>query len=259
MLIPSGKDTKYTINKFNVRKKQTGFLGEIYSPIFKRLFYWYTLTLFIRRFRCVWLDNTGLPFSGNSTLFIGNHNSWWDGLIPLLLNEKVFHMQARAIMDEEQLVKYPFFRRLGAFSINRKHPRKAMKSLEYAARLLNEAELKEGVGLWLYPEGRLVSRETPIRLESGLVWLSRRIDLDRSDVVPFATHMHTIRSDKPELFIKIGNPVGPSILHSGDMMVRTTRILEDLRQSCRRQSVEFDEDGVPGNGFRLLLGSKPKT
>ncbi len=228
-----------------------------YSPLFTRVFYWYALSLFRRRFQCIWLDNTKYPPEGNSALFIGNHNSWWDALIPLLLNEKVFRMKGRAMMDEQQLKRYPFFRRLGTFSINREKPRKAMASLQHAARILNEAPPGDGIGLWVYPEGKLVSPETPITLENGLIWLARRMDLTQCDIIPFATHMHTMRSDKPELFIKIGSPIGPSITHSGDMLMRTTRLLEDLRHLCREQSTRFDEDGNPKQRFKLLLGKKP--
>ncbi len=240
-----------------MRKKPPDFIKEKYSPVFNRLFYWYSVTLFLRRFKCVWLDDSGHPPAGNSTLFIGNHNSWWDALIPFLLNERVYKMVGRAIMDEHQLEKYPFFRRIGTFSINREFPRKAMKSLEYAADLMNGARPGAGVGLWFYPEGKLVSPDTPVTLESGLAWLARRLNPRNCDMVPFAVHMHTMRSDKPELFIKMGNATGPSMLTSTDLLMRTTRILEEVRRACRQQSSDYNESRQFNNGFRLILGKSP--
>ncbi len=241
------------------KKEEADFIKEWYLPVFNRLFYGYSLLLFRRRFQAVWVDSTGLQRSGVSTLFIGNHNSWWDGLIPLLLNEKLIHLRGRAMMDEEQLKKHPFFRLIGTFSINRSAPRKAMQSLEYAAGMLNNAPAGKGIGLGVYPEGKITSPESAITLESGLVWLTRRLNMNKVDVIPFATHMHAMRSDKPELFIKFGNPVTPSTYLSGSMLMRTTGIMEDLRKLCRKQCTHFNpENGNPRGEFRLILGNRPK-
>ncbi|MDI6401587.1 lysophospholipid acyltransferase family protein, partial [Balneolaceae bacterium ANBcel3] len=136
------------------------FIRDAYNPFFNRVFYWYTSWLFHRRFQAVWLDNSCHPPGSRSVLFIGNHNSWWDGLIPLVLNERIYKLKGRAMMDEEQLRKHLFFRQLGTFSINRSHPRKAIRSLQYAASLINNAKEGAGIGLWMYPEGKLVSPET---------------------------------------------------------------------------------------------------
>ena len=234
------------------------FLAEKYSPVFYRIFSWYVLFLFRRRFQCVWVDKSNYLSTGTSTLFIGNHNLWWDGLIPLLLNETIFHHRGRAMMDEVQLRKHPFFRYLGTFSINRQHPRKARQSLEHAAGLINNAKVNDPVGLWLYPEGKLVSPETPITLESGLIWLARSIDNKKAEIVPFATHIHCMRSDKPELFIKFGNPVASATYLSGNMLALTTRMLEDLRYQCRIRSGQLDpHTGAPEGNFKLLLGKVP--
>lgn len=240
-------------------KKKPDFIQENYSPVFNRLFYWYTVLLFYRRFQAVWVDSSGHPLAGNSALFIGNHNSWWDGLIPLLLNEEIYQLRGRAIMDEKQLLKRMFFRRLGVFSINRDHPRKAMKTLEYAARMINEAVPGEEVALFIYPEGKLTGPSKQITIESGLVWLSRHLNPSKCEIVPFATHIHSMRSHKPEMFIKIGNPIGPSIYQSGSMIIHATRTMEEIRKTCRQNSETFLENGRPLGRFRLLIGSKPQA
>ena len=191
-------------------------------------------------------------------LFAGTHNSWWDGMIPLLMNEFSFGLDARAVMDEDQLRRYPFFRYLGVYSINRAYPLRAIKSLEYTVRLLNSSTKDNPVGIWTYPEGKLVNPQKSVALESGLAWLSRHIDPEKCEIVPFTSHMHTMRGDKPELFIAVGNPIGPKIYRSDNVLAHVTSSLEELRKTCREASGNFDQEGYPQGGFRLLLGSEPK-
>lgn len=257
-----------SMKRKSVSIDKPGFIPDAYSPVFNRVFYWYCLWLFRHRFQCVWLDDSAIIVEGgnhqskyrlraNSTLYLGNHNSWWDGLVPLLLNEKIFRKRARAMMDEDQLKKIPFFRKLGTFSINRRHPRKALKSLAYAAGLLNDAPPGKGIGLWVYPEGKLVAAETPIAIESGIPRLIRQLDLSKTDILPFAIHMHTMRGDKPELFVMLGKPVQPDICLTDSFRSDAAQLLENLRASCRRESSQFDETGKPAGGFRLICGRMP--
>jgi 1-acyl-sn-glycerol-3-phosphate acyltransferase len=244
------------------------FIPEKVSPVFTRIFYWYMLTLYRRRFRAVWLDDRQMPRTTRATLCIGNHNTWWDALNPLLLNERVIGKQARAMMDEEQLLRYPFFRRLGVFSINRQHPRKALASLEHAARLLNESGLdKRPVCLWSYPEGKLVRPDMPIVAENGITWLIRKLDPDRTEIVPFAAHIHAMRGDKPELFVRIGPSIDPRMFAmTGEpardqaQTRRIAGIIEQLRESVRRDSADFTNPGPgPDHGPDLEPGTKPDS
>jgi len=295
------------------------FIPEKESPVFIWLFYRYVLSLYRRRFRAVWLDDRQLPRTRRATLYIGNHNTWWDALNPLLLNERVIGKRARAMMDEEQLLRYPFFRRLGVFSINRQHPRKALASLDHAVRLLNESgygqephppeagtspavdapadagspiaagtpadagasraagskanpdadplsglpRSKRPVGLWFYPEGKLVRPDTPVVAENGITWLARKLDPARTEIVPFATHIHSMRGDKPELFVRMGPAIDPRMFEmSGEpardqaQTRRIAGIIEQLRESVRRDSADFGGSGSKNtvDGFRLLLG-----
>lgn len=292
------------------------FQQERSSRIFIRLFYRYVLTLYRRRFQAVWLDDTAVQPDLRATLYMGNHNAWWDALTPLLLNERVLHQRARAVMDEEQLRRYPFFRRLGVFSIDRKHPRRALASLEHAAELLNGSGYAPGempvkkpgsastapgeqdappksageqtgtqaagtehagisntphprdlppslrpVGLWFYPEGKLVRPEKPVTVEGGTTWLVRKLDPARTRIVPFASHIHHMRSDKPELFVRMGKPMDQRLFElRGDPVRDETHgdrisiTLRQLRDALRRDSGTFDVDGHPAGGFRLLLG-----
>jgi 1-acyl-sn-glycerol-3-phosphate acyltransferase len=133
-----------------------------------------------------------------------NHNSWWDGLIPLYLNENFFHQKARAIMEDKQMKKYAFFSKIGAFSIDIKNPRSTLTSLRYALKSLD----RDKACLFIYPEGKLtpVSQTEPV-FKKGLSWLYKKSD--NIDFVPIGIYMHTFRSAKPELYISIGSSVVP--------------------------------------------------
>ena len=168
------------------------------SKWFIWLFKWYTWLLFKRRFHRVWLRQEYDPCSQCKTIYFLNHNSWWDGLIPLLLNEFRFHQKARALMEDKQIQQYSFFRKIGAFSINRSDPRKAITSLRYAVQSMK----RERASLFIYPEGTITPAGTSPEFEGGLAWLHSKVAGLDVHFVPIAIHMQTIRHDKPELRAK---------------------------------------------------------
>jgi 1-acyl-sn-glycerol-3-phosphate acyltransferase len=105
-------------------------------------------------------------------------------------------------MDEKQLRKYPFFRKLGAFSVDRSHPRNALNALEYAVDALQQ----DHSSLYIFPQGKIESEFiNPMKFEWGLAWLYR--SLPNVDFVPIATTLNTRYSEKPRLFISIGTPM----------------------------------------------------
>ncbi len=96
--------------------------------------------------------NSDFDDRGGSILLIGNHFSWWDGFIARHVNKKLLGRRLHLMMDEEQLARRSFLRRLGAFSI-RKNSRAAIESLRYAAEILQNPENL----LIVFPQGRFES------------------------------------------------------------------------------------------------------
>jgi 1-acyl-sn-glycerol-3-phosphate acyltransferase len=180
------------------------FLPAQESALFTRLFGVYTKLLFRRRFKHVWLRQEYTPGPQDKTIYYLNHNSWWDGLIPLLLNRYRLHQNGRALMEDRQLKKYPMFRWLGTFSVNRNDPRKVITSLRYAVQSMQ----RDCASLYLYPEGKIKPAGTKLVFEGGLAWLHSKV-ADAVDFVPIGIYMHTLRFDKPELHLHIGKPVRP--------------------------------------------------
>ena len=123
-------------------------------------------------------------------------------MIPLLLNNYLFQQQARAMMEDKQMHQYPFFSRIGAFSVNLENTRNMAFSLRYA----HESMQRANSSLYLYPEGKIVpfSTDQP-EFRGGLAWLYNK--MPDIDFVPIGIYIHTMRHDKPELHINIGEAV----------------------------------------------------
>ena len=215
------------------------FLPANESPIFIKLFRLYTWLLFKRRFKKVWVKQEYDPCAECKTIYYLNHHSWWDGLIPLLLNEFRFRQNARALMEDTQMQEYPFFQKIGAFSINRQNPRKAIRSLRYAVDSFD----RDKASLFIYPEGSITPVGSKMNFQGGLSWLTDK--LPKVDVVPIAIHMHTIRHDQPELHLHVGDRLRIEEQWSSD---KRTRVLEkqmdemlaDLREKAGFDDAEFE-------------------
>lgn len=173
------------------------------SSPFIKVFRIYVRLLFKRRFKNIWLQQEYVPVDKSRTIYYLNHHSWWDGIIPLLLNEYLFQQKARALMEDNQMRRYPFFKKIGAFSIDRGDPRKAITSLRYAVQSMK----RERSSLFIFPEGKITPSGSPMNFEGGLAWMHSK--LPEVDVVPIGIYMHTIRHDKPELHLHIGKAIVP--------------------------------------------------
>jgi hypothetical protein len=71
-------------------------------------------------------------------LITPNHSTWWDGFFFYILNRKIWKRKAHLMMLEEQLSKYRFFSRIGAFGIEPGLARRSYQALRYSAAVLLE-------------------------------------------------------------------------------------------------------------------------
>jgi len=209
------------------------------SALFIKGFRLYTWWLFKRRFSAVWLKQEYEPCSVCNTVYYLNHHSWWDGLIPFLLNEFLFHQQARALMEDKQMRQYKFFRKIGAFSINRDDPRKAIASLRYAVQSFE----RDNASLFIYPEGKITPAGSPMDFEGGLAWLSNK--LSDVDFVPIGIYQHTIRYDKAELHLHVGTPTRledsmPNTVRTKLFEETLDQMLEELRKKAGFDDSEYE-------------------
>lgn len=193
------------------------------SPLFIKLFDLYSRVLFWRRFSSIDVDINYDPLPDRKSIYYLNHNSWWDGLIPFYLNQKYFKQNARGIMEDKQLKNYPFFRRLGVFSINLEDPRSSIRSLRYAIESMDRPKS----ALYIYPQGKLVPFSIDqLNFKKGIGWLCRQ--LPEVDVVPIAVHIHTMYNDKPKLEISVGSSL--EIDRSNDAVIINQQLEKHLSE-----------------------------
>lgn len=167
----------------------------------------YTRFLIWKRFRKVIITQEYYPKKDSRTVYYINHNYWWDGLLPLYLNRKLFKQEARALMEDKQMRQYSFFSRIGAFSINLENPRSSVRSLRYTV----ESMKRQHSCLFIYPEGKLIPvSDTKPEFKEGLSWLFQK--LDSIDFVPVAFYIDHSKSNKPDLYISIGKSVNRNSL-----------------------------------------------
>ncbi|CAH1209815.1 hypothetical protein PAECIP111892_03319 [Paenibacillus auburnensis] len=191
------------------------------SRSFDRWFYRYnSLYLLRRHFHFIGLSGELQPpaAAGRPVLYLMNHSSWWDGLLAYHAAGRLSGTRHYFMMEEEQLRKYAFFCKLGAYSINRSSTGDVSASLRYTARLL-----REGGSVWIYPEGEILPLgHRPLVLKEGAALVLRMCP--QAAVVPVTLYHGLFRHTRPEATLLAGLP----LLHPwGDMDRRSiSRVLE---------------------------------
>lgn len=190
-----------------------------------------------------------LAAGNRPVLYLMNHSSWWDGLLAYHAAGKLTRGRHYYMMEEEQLIKYAFFRKLGAYSINRNSPGDVSASLRYTARML-----REGGSVWMYPEGEILPLEhRPLILKEGAALVLRLCP--EAIVVPVTLYHGLFRHSKPEATLLAGAP----LLHSWREMDRRSivKVLEDVlaEQLQEHRELILRHKGDMPVCFRPLIGT----
>ncbi len=193
------------------------------------------------------------PWNGGAgerpLLLVANHSSWWDAVLPIVISCSTLHHDAYGIMEEKQLERYRFFSKVGIFSINRDHPRKAVESLRYAATLLGGT----GRVLWIFPQGKIVPNDCrPIRCQSGIGRLIAM--LGECSVIPVAFRYEVGREELPIAYVSVGqegrftgNDTRSPHELATEVATLLTNELDALRNAVLTESTE---------GFQPLLSGR---
>lgn len=176
-----------------------------YSP---RLVGWFARWLrgyFRRNFDCVRTSLAGaLPERDDDPLIVyTNHPSWWDPIHFLLLARLALpDRRMFGPFDAEALDKYPMFRRLGAFGVERSTRRGAVEFLVTCRAIL----ATPGTTLWITAQGEFSDpRRRPVVLQPGLARLAR--ELDRGQIVPLAVEYPFWNERRPAALSYFGRPI----------------------------------------------------
>jgi hypothetical protein len=107
--------------------------------------------------------------------------------------------------DLEQVKRHPFFRRVGAFSVDRSRPRDGMRAIRYAADLLNQRPC----AVVIFPQGKIQPAGIrPLRFERGI---DRLLKLSpQAAVVIVALRYEYWRDQRGELLVDLSEPTDRS-------------------------------------------------
>lgn len=171
-------------------KKWAGFVFDIYlNGIIKKDFKEFYLIGDIPE-----LDNN------KGLIITPNHFSWWDGFFIYYLMKKISTRKLYIMMLEEQLKRYSFFKKLGAFSINPKNPKSIIESLNYASSVISDNSY-----LVTYPQGEIEPYEKrPLTVKEGLIKIIEKVNIV-TDILPVVFKIHHSNDRKPFLYATMGN------------------------------------------------------
>lgn len=134
-------------------------------------------------------------------IVIANHSSWWDAFLV-----RELHRGCKApcplftLMDEDELARYPLFRRMGVLGMSARP--NALRSV------IRELEAQAGpFWLTIFAQGSIwPSWRRPLGFQRGLEFFSRA--LAPCTVVPVSLHLEAMTHAAPTAFVGIGEPIG---------------------------------------------------
>lgn len=187
-------------------------------------------------------------------LYIANHSSWWDGLIIFLLTEKASELDHYMMMEEKQLKQYAFFRKLGAFPVQKEN----LKSVKQALMTAKE-NMQAGRAVWLFPQGKIMHQDMrPLELEGGASFLVRQFE--QVVVKPVTLHYTFNQFQKPTVSAVFGED---TLVSSGEFRSKdVTHLLRDLLETqlnAHQAQVIADPDFSTNQEFRQMTRTSQST
>jgi 1-acyl-sn-glycerol-3-phosphate acyltransferase len=135
-------------------------------------------------------------------IIYGNHSSWWDPMIAVLLAAKLMPDRSHyAPIDETSLAEHGILGKIGIFPIDIRSTRGARQFLQATMTILQQ----RGV-LWITPQGRFAdTREADLAFKPGLASVASR--LDRCTLIPLATEYTFWNERRPQALLHFGEPI----------------------------------------------------
>lgn len=161
----------------------------------------YTDRLLRKNFGNFYLVND-LPDIDNSAglIITPNHFSWWDGFIADFISRKLIKRKIHVMMLEEQLKRYWFFKKVGAYSINTANPVSMVKTLNYTSDIAGSPENF----VVLFPQGKIQPlNEKSVSIKEGLKILLDKVDFELF-VLPVAVKIEYGNEKNPDIIVRFG-------------------------------------------------------
>ncbi len=181
-------------------------LPAIPNPIVQLWFNWYCRFALRKHFHRVHLFGDVSFNAAASTIYIVNHASFWDVIAVNFVIHSRRRQPAYCMSDLVQVKKHPFFRRVGAFSVDRTSPRDGLRAIQYAADLLNASPC----AVVIFPRGKIEPADRrPLKFERGV---ERLIDkCPAANLVCVALRYEFWLDQRAELLIDLSIPPERSI------------------------------------------------
>ncbi len=200
----------------------------------ERVFDIYLTRLFKRHFSALYLLGEPPRLDPNlPVLLLPNHSTWWDGFFIHFLNKKIFRRRPYLMMLEEQLRRYPFFSRVGVFSVDPNSAKHTRASLRYAAQLLQDTHNL----VCLFPQGELAPwGKRPLQYKRGLE-LILKLHGAPVNLLPLAMRLEFLGEQLPAAFFLFGqNQIATRETFAGIAQLEQTQesLLEQLRTALVR-------------------------
>lgn len=143
------------------------------------------------------------------------------------------------MMEDKQMIRHRFFQKIGAFSVNLQNSKSLITSLRYAVHSME----RQQSSLFIYPEGEIVPFSTnKPEFKKGLEWIADKCP--EVDIVPIGVYIHSSNSDKPELFIQVGERTNGDIKAEEKPLIeeyeiRLKEVLESLQKKAHSSTRSF--------------------
>jgi hypothetical protein len=168
-----------------------------HSPWADRIFLPYILRQFRKIFHGLYFLGPVPEFDPALPLLITpNHSTWWDGFFFYILNKRVWKRKGYLMMLEEQLSKYRFFSRIGAFGIEPGLARKSYEALKYSADVLRD----RANALCIFPQGVLrYAGVRPLEFQRGVGYILKLYG-GEVNLLPLGIRCEFLIDQRPEAF-----------------------------------------------------------
>jgi len=196
------------------------------DPFFDSLLYLYLKRMLRKHFHAVKIHGLhhlqGLERT-RPTIAFANHTNWWDGLVLFYLTRFQKGKDFYCMMEERQMRHYPFFSKMGAFSVDLDNSIRAAGTVRYACELLNQNRTL----IWIFPQGKMVSPYEPVEIRPGVDFLARKFP--RAQMLPMGMAFDFDREQRPFAFAKFH----PPYLAVDNSEERLQKELEHVSQSVQ--------------------------
>ncbi len=147
------------------------------------------------------LPQTRALLEDASIVVAANHTNWWDGFVLSWVTRVGLPGAGFLLaMEEANLARYGFFRKLGVFGIDLATSRGAALGLR---RVVPGLQRGREV-CWIFPQGRLLHPTRPVECRPGAGWLARKAGVP---LLPAAVSYEWLIESRPSVFVRFGEPI----------------------------------------------------